>query len=221
MIAADVAAERLTAAALSLASERGWQAVSLADVAKRAEMSLSDCYRLIPDKTTLLYHLLAATDEYMLREGAADPQDNTRDRLFDVLMRRFDALQTRRLGMVAVLRELPFDPASAARLLPRLRRSLVWMLETAGVSATGLPGALRIKALGAVYLYALRAWIDDETPDMARTMAALDKALRRVEWLAGMLPGGRSRRGRSQSAAATPTASDAGAGAGPSPAPPD
>ena len=101
-------------------------------------------------------------------------------------MRRFDALQTRRAGTMAILRELPLDPASLVGLLPRLARSFVWMLETAGVSTTGLPGALRVKALGIVYLYALRIWIDDDTPDMARTMAALDKALRCADgWLTG------------------------------------
>lgn len=207
--------QKLVAAALSLAGERGWQAVSLADVAKRGEVSLSECYRLIPDKTALLCQLLAATDEHMLREGAADPHDNSRDRLFDVVMRRFDALQSRRQGVIAILRDLPFDPASAVRLLPKLRRSLVWMLETAGISTAGLKGAVRIRVLGGVYLYALRAWIDDETPDMARTMAALDKALRRLERLAGMLP--RRRAGRDQGDSAAAGSSSAGAGLSPSP----
>lgn len=213
--AAEATAGKLIAAALSLVEERGWQALSLADVAQRAEVPLGDCYRLIPDKATLLGRLLAVTDAHMLREGAADPHDSARDRLFDVIMRRFDALQSRRPGMIAILRDLPLDPASAVRLLPKLRRSLVWMLETAGISAAGLKGAVRIRVLGGVYLYGLRAWIDDETPDMARTMAALDKALRRVERLAGLLPRCSSR-GRGDPAAA----GGASAGAGLSSPPP-
>lgn len=180
--------DRLIDAALTLAGERGWQALAMVDVAKRADVPLLDCYRVIPDKGALLCRLLAATDEAVLRDGVADPEEAPRDRLFDVMMRRFDALQTRRTGTVAILRDLLFDPASVARLLPRLARSLVWMLESAGVSTIGLPGALRIKGLGVVYLYALRAWIDDDTPDMARTMAALDRALRNAERLARRLP---------------------------------
>lgn len=213
--AAEATAGKLIAAALSLAGERGWRAVSLAEVAERAEVPLSDCYRVIPDKATLLGRLLAATDVHMLREGAADPHDSTRDRLFDVIMRRFDALQSRRQGMIAILRDLPLDPASAVRLLPKLRRSLVWMLETAGISTAGLKGAVRIRVLGGIYLYGLRAWIDDETPDMARTMAALDRALRRAERLAGLLPH-RNRRSRGDSTAA----GSASAGPGLSPSPP-
>jgi hypothetical protein len=98
-------------------------------------------------------------------------------------------LQQRRAGTVAILRELAFDPLTAAGLLPRLARSLVWMAEAAGLPMTGLPGVLRVKMLGVVYLYTLRAWINDETPDMAQTMAALDKALRRADRLLCALPG--------------------------------
>jgi AcrR family transcriptional regulator len=190
---AEPAAERLTKAALALVGERGWQAMSLVDVARRADVPLVECYRAIPDKVSLLCRLLAATDEAMLAGGPTDPNEATRDRLFEVVMRRFDALQSRREGMVEILRALPFDPVSNVALLPRLARSLTWMLQTAGIDTSGVPGSLRIKALGVVYLYALRAWIDDETPDMSRTMAALDKALRRAEQVAGRFSRGLGR----------------------------
>lgn len=194
MVATDETAGRLTEAALALASEGGWRSLSLVEVAQRAGVPLVDCYRAVPDKSALLGLLLADTDAFMLRDGAADPADAPRDRLFDVMMRRFDGLQARRAGMVAVVHGLRSDPVAAARLAPRLARSLAWMLQTAGFSTAGLGGAVRLKALAAVYLYALRAWVDDETADMARTMAALDRALRRAESLAGMLPGSRDRR---------------------------
>lgn len=194
MVAADETVRRLTEAALALASEQGWRSLTLVDVAKRAGVPLADCYRVVPDKTALLGLLLAETDVFMLRDGAAYPSDAPRDRLFDVMMRRFDGLQSRRAGMVAVVRGLPSDPATALRLTPQLARSLSWMLQAAGVSPAGISGLVRIKVLAAVYLCALRAWLDDETADMARTMAALDKALRRAETLARMLPGRRHRR---------------------------
>lgn len=186
----DGVEDRLTAAALVLAAEHGWQGLSLVDVARRAEVPLVDCYRVLPDRATLLHRLLAGTDEAVLRQGPADLNETPRDRLFDVLMRRFDSLQSRRAGMLAILRGLPLDPANAATLLPRLARSLRWMLDVAAVPTAGVPGALRLNAVCLVYLYALRAWMDDDTADMARTMAALDKALRQADQLLHYLPGG-------------------------------
>jgi AcrR family transcriptional regulator len=188
----EAVADRLIEAALAVAEERGWQALSLVDVARRAEVPLVDCYRAFPDKARLVYRLLAVTDQAVLRDGLAAGEDSPRDRLFDVFMRRFDALQQRRAGTVAILRELAYDPLTAAGLLPRLARSIVWMGEAAGLEMTGLPGVLRVKTLGAVYLYTLRAWINDDTTDMAQTMAALDKALRRADRLLSALPGAMS-----------------------------
>ncbi|MBK8173763.1 MAG: hypothetical protein IPK66_00230 [Rhodospirillales bacterium] len=182
-------AERLTQAALDLACERGWRNVSLAETASRAGVPLLDTYRTFPDKTALLCGLIVATDRAMLEEGAADPNEPARDRLFDILMRRFDALQSRRDGMIAIIRDIPLDPLCACCLLPRLSRSLAWTLEAAGISSAGGLGFLRIKALGVLYLSVLRIWLADDTPDMARTMAMLDKALQRIDSIARILPG--------------------------------
>ena len=58
------------------------------------------------------------------------------------------------------------------------------MLEASGVSASGLRGAVRIEGLGAIYACALRVWLKDETADLSKTMAELDKRLAQVErWI--------------------------------------
>jgi hypothetical protein len=44
---------------------------------------------------------------------------------------------------------------------------------------------LRVKGLSAVYLHGLRAWFRDDSPDKAKTMAALDRALGQADRLAG------------------------------------
>ena len=64
------------------------------------------------------------------------------------------------------------------------------MLEAAGLAAGGARGVLRIKGLALVYLASLRVWLKDESADKARTMAALDKQLRRAESLMQRLPAG-------------------------------
>ncbi len=114
-----------------------------------------------------------------------DPLDGSaKDRLFDLLMRRFDALNAHREAYAALAWELPRTPLEGGCLLFQLRRSLANMLEAAGLSASGLRGALRIEGLGAIYACALRVWLKDETADLSKTMAELDKRLVQVErWL--------------------------------------
>lgn len=58
---------------------------------------------------------------------------------------------------------------------------MAWMAEAAGLPTEGLRGRLRVKALTALYALTLRDWVADDSPDMARVMAALDSRLRRLE----------------------------------------
>jgi hypothetical protein len=63
-------------------------------------------------------------------------------------------------------------------------RSIGWMLEAAGISTQGLGGAIAVKLTAAAYLATARVWLRDDTPDLAPTMAALDRRLRGIErWL--------------------------------------
>lgn len=185
---------RAIEAALELAAARGWQRVTLADIAQEAGLSLVELYRVCPAKACILPALARRMDEHMLAgDEAAALDEPVRDLLFDIFMRRFEAMRPYRTGLAAILRALPFDPASALVSLPGLARSMAWVLAAAGLSAQGLCGAARIKTMGVVYAATLSVWLGDEGTDMAVTMAALDRNLRRAErwaWFAGW--GGRA-----------------------------
>jgi hypothetical protein len=96
-------------------------------------------------------------------------------------MERFDALNEQRAGIVAILDSFRHDPKQAVITLPHLGRSMSWMLDAAGIDTGGVKGLMKIAGLTAVYLDTLRAWKDDDSEDMAKTMAALDRNLARAE----------------------------------------
>lgn len=188
-------ARRAIEAALTLAAERGWRRVSLGDIAAAAKLSLAELYALYPSRAAILAAFVRSIDEAVLAEGKAEGE-TPRERLFDILMRRFEALRPHKSGIEAIVRDCGSDPLALLCSGPRLKRSLAWMLEAAGISSQGLLGALRVKGLAVVYLSTMRRWFADDTADMSRTMAALDKALRRAEGLAGLcrrLKGGAAR----------------------------
>lgn len=204
----DELADHLVKCALSLAGEQGWRAVTLRDVAERGEVTLDAVYRRFPDKMALLKGLGRMVDAAVLAGGHADMDEPPRDRLFDVLMRRFDVLAEYRDGVRAVLEDLRMDPIGAAAELPELTLSMRWMLEAAGIPCRGVMGAVRVRALAVLYLLVLRVWINDDSPDMARTMKELDNRLRQAEQLANTFDRGAPGRRQAQSepAAETPGA---------------
>ncbi|WP_424810749.1 TetR family transcriptional regulator [Roseococcus sp. YIM B11640] len=167
-------------------AEKGWHGVTMRAVASEAGMALSDLRRHYVSPFDLLLAHGRAVDAEVIGGTIPDDTSPARDRLFDVLMRRIDALQPDRAGVVRLMRDLPTSPLLALWLLPRLTPSMAWMLEAAGIDTAGPGGLLRAKGLVTVWLAALRAWEKDESQDLSATMAALDRALDRAERMAKM-----------------------------------
>lgn len=174
-------------AALRLAAERAWRDIGLPDIAAAAGLSMAELYPRFGSKQAILDAFVRRIDAAVLAEEAPGAEESARDRLFDVLMRRFDALQPHRQSLGNIVRDQSRSPGDALCSLAQLARSMAWMLAAAGISTEGLAGLLRIKGLTGIYLATLRVFLRDDSPDLARTMAALDGYLRRVEWLAGRL----------------------------------
>lgn len=176
----------IIAAAFDLAAERGWRRLALADIAERADMPLAEVVDHFETKTAILDAYIRQIDRQML-EGGSEAGETTRDRLFDVVMRRFEAMAPHRRALAVILRESGDDPWALICGGRRFLKSMALTLETAGLSSAGLAGLARIEGLSAVYLYAFKAFLDDDSADLSRTMAALDKALRRAESVAIVL----------------------------------
>jgi len=160
----------------------GWRNLSYAEIAKDAGLSLAAAYQAYPSKGAILLGITRDIDARLFASLEEDPLDGSaKDRLFDLLMRRFDVLNDHREAYAALAWELPRTPIEAGCLMFQLRRSLANMLEAAGLSASGLRGAFRIEGLGAIYAAALRVWLKDDSADLSKTMAELDKRLGQVE----------------------------------------
>lgn len=190
----------LIAAFFRLVAEKGWSKASVAEAARAAALPLGEARTRFPGRAAVLVRFGRVADQAALAETPTD--GSVRDKLFDLLMRRFDALQAHRAGVATLLRALPADPPAALLLACATRRSMRWMLETAGVSTAGLRGEVRVRGLIAVWLWTLRAWERDESADLSGTMAALDAALRRAGRVAAWLDGGRSNDGGADASAA-------------------
>ena len=170
--------KRAIAAALELAEERGWRRVSLHDIAERAGVTLGDLHGQFSSRDAILSAFVRGIDAQVLKSvDAEDAAESPRHRLFAVIMKRFDALAPHKPAIAAIMRDCGGDMLTVASSLCRLISSMAWMLEAAGISSAGLRGALRAKGLAVIYCATNRVWLSDDSADMAKTMAALDRHL--------------------------------------------
>ncbi len=172
----------LVNAAFALGGEKGWRHVSAAAAARYAGLDLAQVRSEFSGTGAILKAFGEMADAAALKGALSD--GSTRDILFDILLRRFDFLQTHRAGVLALIKFLPACPPLAAALAALNLSSMGWLLEGAGVDATGLRGALKTRGLLLVWAYGMQAWARDTSEDLSATMAAVDKALARAEGFA-------------------------------------
>ena len=177
--------------AFATVEEKGWSRLTLADLAAALELTLVELRTLIDSKYDLISALNRHVDAAVLEECASiDVNDSPRDRLFEVMMARFDALTPYRdaLGMMAF--SVRSDLRLAAMTHKHLQRSMGWMLEAAALGEGGLRGQFRQNGLTVVYIRTSMAWLKDGSEDLSATMKALDQALEDAERWANSVENG-------------------------------
>jgi len=193
--AKDPDLDAITAAAMALAGQRDWREIGLTEIAEAAGLSLAELLAQYPSKLAILDGFTRQIDRRVL--AAFEPESESvsaRDRLFDVLMRRFDVLEPHKSAIGRIAGAACRDPLIGVAVGCTMLRSMGLMLEAAGIASDGLGGMIRRKGLAALYAATLRDWLKDDTADKSRTMAALDGRLRRAEGWANTLksaPSGR------------------------------
>jgi hypothetical protein len=172
----------LVTAAFAHGAEEGWHKVSAAAAARRAGLDLVAARANFAEPGAILVKFGELADRHALTGALAEGA--VRDRLFDIMLRRFDFLQLHRAGVISLLKSLPAHPAHALLLARATLDSMGWILEAAGEPSKGLAGEIKKRGLLLIWAAGLRAWLSDESPDLTATMAAVDTALNRADAIA-------------------------------------
>ncbi|NBQ40495.1 MAG: TetR/AcrR family transcriptional regulator [Alphaproteobacteria bacterium] len=179
-ISGGSARDRVIDALMALATERDWDQIEIGDIAERADISLSEFRDLFPSKGAILGAFARRIDHAVL---AGDNEDlaleSDKDRIFDVLMRRFDALTPYKEALKRMTPALSRDPLSLAALNQVAMNSMRFMLASAGIDTEGPMGLIKLQGSVLMFAKLLDVWYQDEDPGLSRTMAAMDTELKR------------------------------------------
>jgi hypothetical protein len=175
-------------AALNLAAQTPWAHLTLKQIADEAGLSMSDFHGLA-DKTDLAAAVEVYFDKAM-SEGSFESDESPRTRLFDVIMMRFEAMEDTREGTLSYLKWRDRSLSGLANRVKGRAATAQWALSCTGLDGSkGIPLPLQVTGLAWAITQAERAWKQETSPDLARTMATLDSELigleERAEWLKG------------------------------------
>jgi len=180
--------DRIIAAFLALLAKKRIEHIGFAEIADDAGVTLSQMREEFGSPFGILAAHAKSVDRAVLAQDFSDmAEEPERERLFDVLMRRLEIMAPQRDAVHSLIRSATRNPPLALALNAVAARSQQWMLTAAGISASGPRGLIRAQGLALLFGSVLRSWVNDEDPGLARTMAALDRALGRGQRLTGLL----------------------------------
>jgi hypothetical protein len=102
-------------------------------------------------------------------------------------MTRFELMQPYKAALRRIAGYLCCRPGEASLLVCSSLVSQYWMLAGSGAKLGGPGGALRVAGLAAIYGKVFQVWLDDPSPSLDKTMAALDQRLTKGERLLASL----------------------------------
>ncbi|HMB09771.1 TetR/AcrR family transcriptional regulator [Saliniramus sp.] len=169
-------------ATMALAAERPWDDIELGDIAEAAGITLADLRESFPSKGAVLGGFARKIDMAVLAGNSDDLiGEPARERLFDVYMRYLDALAPYKVALRRIAVAVRREPLTLAALNQVALNSHRYMLAAAHIPTEDALGPIKLQGSVLTMARVLETWLEDDAPELAQTMARLDRELGRAE----------------------------------------
>lgn len=174
--------DEIVEATMALAAERPWDDIELGDIAEAAGITLADLREFFPSKGAVLGGFARKIDMAVLAGNSDDLiGEPARERLFDVYMRYLDALAPYKPALRRIAVAVRREPLTLAALNQVALNSHRYMLAAAHIPTEDALGPIKLQGSVLTMARVLETWLEDDAPELAQTMARLDRELGRAE----------------------------------------
>ncbi|TVQ82343.1 MAG: hypothetical protein EA357_09845 [Micavibrio sp.] len=183
--------QKILQAALDFAEDGRWPEASLDALAVAAGLAAAEAAEIFSCREEIVSAVLQDIDDRMAAEdfGFNPARDGVKDRLFEVIMLRLDLLNENREAMRVLLKDLTASPAAALQHKSAFCHTMRLIFEKADIDFSAVwQEEAAVPALAAAYMATLASWRHDDSADMAKTMAALDRNLSRMMRFLAVFP---------------------------------
>ena len=171
---------------LQILKKTSWDDVKVKEVKNIVQIKNFD--KFIKNKKDFLRYINQYFDYKLSMNSKSIEQSNNKDMIFEVLMMRFDLLQTYRKEILSIYKSFKKKPQNLVFLLPSILDSIILMMGFTNISPKGLLGRVKIKGIFIIYVASFFIWVKDESKSLEKTMTSLDNNLDQAGKLLKFLP---------------------------------
>ena len=165
---------------LLIAEKKSWNSLDFDEIIKRGKI-VKICLKInINSKKDLLININNFFDYKITKLSRKIEKSNKKDMFFEIIMMRFDVLQSYRKAILNIFDSFKKNPQELVFLLPSFIESMILMTNLINLKTFGLKGNLKIKGLLIVYFSSFLIWRKEDNDSLEKTMTSLDIYLDRV-----------------------------------------
>ena len=175
--------------AFKLIEEKGWNDFSLEKLAKEESIKIEDLIFFFKDETKLIESFSEMIDEQVIKEVDLNEfnQNSVKDNIFELIMIRFEKLSPYKKSLDILLKQLRSKPKTLKKLAKKIFNSLDLFLEISNAKNNYVFDFLKLNIMFIIYGYTFKIWLEDDSKDMGKTMAEVDKWLSEAEGYANKI----------------------------------
>ena len=163
----------------ALIREIGWNNFDIKTLSKKEKISEEEISFFFSCKYSLIERFTKMIDSEVESNLSFDEmkESSVKDNLFEVIMLRFDVMEPYKIALSKLIKSAKKNPALFSVISKNVINSMDFYLEISN-SYKGLTIDLFKKNfLFIIYSYTFKIWLEDNSDDLSKTMAALDKSL--------------------------------------------
>lgn len=176
--------EKLITLGFKLIEKEGWKYFSLKSLAKANKSDLETIKIFFKNKSQFLESFSEMIDNKVLADIDKEEfnKNSIKDNLFELIMLRFENLNNYKTGLKILISDLKKSPVELKKIVKKVLDSMDLFLEIANVKNNYLMDFIKVNIIFIIYSYVFKVWLGDQSPEMSKTMAELDKWLSEAEF---------------------------------------
>ena len=160
----------------------GWKEFSIERFAEENKYKTSEVKKFIGNKNDLLIEFSKMIDEKVELNIDLEEFKNSdvKDNIFELIMMRFDAMTPFKGGLKKIINEIK-NPIILKEISQNILASMDFYLEFSNAYDDTLFDIIKKKSLFLIYSYCFKAWLNDDSKELSKTMSELDRLLNYAE----------------------------------------